>query len=798
MQGSVLNAESGRYLILGDDGVRYTFALSEWRAGDIAPEVGVRVDFVAKDNDAVDIFPIPEPATAQPTPTPAESPATTPAGSQITPTPPVSEGLGARFRNIGAEINSAAAEIDWGGLKVATLDYVRSVRDKVGNIGIIIAGVVLIVISLVIRTDVFATILDYAGILGIVLGLFAAVFGVFLLGKEKNWWGKASEMGRKAREAAESLRQSPGPTEPPASNTGTPYGPPSEPQASSMEAPYQYPTEPQAPSAEPRYQYPAQSADPSTGTPYEQPIEPPASSTETPYQYPTEPQAPIAEPRHGYAAQSGDPGAQATYEVPAEPQIENVQSQIPPQPVATPPPAAVSSASPRPTITHAKIPIYAWIFAGLTVVLLIFAALPITPWFALDLRDPRLLGESSNLSLWGAIDPVHDTILWLLIRRSDYFSEYFKMGPLVTAYVLVWVAVTLTLAAMVYQHLCSSEDPKVYKRRSEKIFGLFVLAGGYGIMAMVFCLLYTRIEFVRFDFEPSLGWYSSILAMFSLICWLLSLIKYANDIGLFDRLDPTSLLGSKSFAGGIRIGTFWLLTCVIVPILIALFISNLWSMTHYYDYITYETVGYETEVDNDLIIDSREFAQTGSMAPIELIDIVIDWVFGAEHRYDDEYPLPMAIIFSAILCVWGFACMRRWRDRGRSGWLALASLIPVVYFLDGWLSLNVINDVANWWWSLSSSFGWEVSPELGEQVMGVLTAGLFVWSVVELGFLGSSSTTNREVYAVGETTGNPSAGGGVANEVDTAQSLKNCPYCAEMISYEATTCPFCQSELGNS
>ena len=61
MQGSVLSARGESNLILGDDGVRYTFTSDEWR-GDTAPEVGTRVDFEVRGSDAVDVYPIPDSA----------------------------------------------------------------------------------------------------------------------------------------------------------------------------------------------------------------------------------------------------------------------------------------------------------------------------------------------------------------------------------------------------------------------------------------------------------------------------------------------------------------------------------------------------------------------------------------------------------------------------------------------------------------------------------------------------------------------------------------------------------------
>ena len=60
MQGSVLNVGADTSLILGDDGVRYTFVSAEWRDSNVPPDVGTRVDFEVRGSDAVDIYAVPD------------------------------------------------------------------------------------------------------------------------------------------------------------------------------------------------------------------------------------------------------------------------------------------------------------------------------------------------------------------------------------------------------------------------------------------------------------------------------------------------------------------------------------------------------------------------------------------------------------------------------------------------------------------------------------------------------------------------------------------------------------------
>ena len=64
MQGSVLSTGHTNCLVLGDDGVRYTFASQEWR-GTSPPQVGTRVQFQLRGSVAVDVYPLLESSPQQ-------------------------------------------------------------------------------------------------------------------------------------------------------------------------------------------------------------------------------------------------------------------------------------------------------------------------------------------------------------------------------------------------------------------------------------------------------------------------------------------------------------------------------------------------------------------------------------------------------------------------------------------------------------------------------------------------------------------------------------------------------------
>ena len=72
------------------------------------------------------------------------------------------------------------------------------VQTRIGNYGVIVAGIVFAAFSVFARTDLFGSMLDYLGILGIAVGVVVAIFGVFMLGREKEWWGRIGALGNNA------------------------------------------------------------------------------------------------------------------------------------------------------------------------------------------------------------------------------------------------------------------------------------------------------------------------------------------------------------------------------------------------------------------------------------------------------------------------------------------------------------------------------------------------------------------------------------------------------------------------
>ena len=63
-------------------------------------------------------------------------------------------------------------------------------RSRTSSIGIIAIGVVVVLVSFFIRSDIFEAILDVVGLIGIIAGLTATGAGIYMLGDEKGWWDK--------------------------------------------------------------------------------------------------------------------------------------------------------------------------------------------------------------------------------------------------------------------------------------------------------------------------------------------------------------------------------------------------------------------------------------------------------------------------------------------------------------------------------------------------------------------------------------------------------------------------------
>ena len=169
MQGQILTMGSGRNLILGDDGVRYTFAQQEWQNGDIEAVVGVRVDFEVRGSDAVEIYPIPVAPPNEPFPAPSDSynRSATRSSGQI-------------LRDIRDELNTRYTPV----------------QRAIGNYGVITLGIALLAISSLIQFDILEVLLDVISMAGMAIGISIGAIGIYMLGKEEGWWDKSGESGR--------------------------------------------------------------------------------------------------------------------------------------------------------------------------------------------------------------------------------------------------------------------------------------------------------------------------------------------------------------------------------------------------------------------------------------------------------------------------------------------------------------------------------------------------------------------------------------------------------------------------
>ena len=176
--------------------------------------------------------------------------------------------------------------------------------------------------------------------------------------------------------------------------------------------------------------------------------------------------------------------------------------------------------------------------------------------------------------------------------------------------------------------------------------------------------------------------------------------------------------------------------------------------------------------------------------------------------------LLLNVIWLAITTIYYLSFLLAWDFVGvdMAGVFALLLLViavPIAWWNNYCVTVKRLHDRGRsagfyWLWFILLIFlGWTV----------VVPVVVVVWAIVELGFLEGDLVANRYGHA---TTGqhyrrvepsnhNP----GDPNQVpilgqaqtspqsSTSAWTKNCPYCAETIRYEVTTCPYCQSALGS-
>ena len=75
-------------------------------------------------------------------------------------------------------------------------------REKVGDYGVIVTGIAVVAGGFFVRTEVFASILNVVGILGVIAGVAVAGFGIFMLGHDRGWWGQALDFSQSRGQGA--------------------------------------------------------------------------------------------------------------------------------------------------------------------------------------------------------------------------------------------------------------------------------------------------------------------------------------------------------------------------------------------------------------------------------------------------------------------------------------------------------------------------------------------------------------------------------------------------------------------
>ena len=207
MQGTVLSAGSDYNLILGDDGIRYSWVTEAWKNGDMIPEVGVRVDFEVRDSQALEIYPLPSELPPSPAPPPPVPPTDSTAPTGQAPDEATAESV------VEDPAESSREVLDGEGGPGKLSSFYGVVQKWIGGLAVIIIGIVFVAFSFFARTDIFELVLDYVGIVGVAAGLVVALVGVFMLGREKAWWGKTDASAGDVGNAAQSSDRTASPTE---------------------------------------------------------------------------------------------------------------------------------------------------------------------------------------------------------------------------------------------------------------------------------------------------------------------------------------------------------------------------------------------------------------------------------------------------------------------------------------------------------------------------------------------------------------------------------------------------------